>query len=367
MVASKSRNLSGALEQAEAVNRRAAAQLPVTGAMIARQARHFATDARLSREEPAAMRRLHEATGHLRDLPSLRALLPRILDGALSLTDADFGTVQLLDPVARSLRIVTQSGFDPGFLDYFAVVENDHSGGGRAARQCAQVVIADVNADPGFAPHRDIAAASGFRAVQSTSLADDAGHFVGVVSTYFRRPHRPAVLDLLIMELYADVAGEAIAAHLTVPSGPDAGPGGRERGPVREAASADAAMSDFVGHIVNQLFSVGLSLESARSIVGKGPAADRLAAATEEVDHLIREIRTIMFSRTGERTALLRDRMLQAARESQAAALDAAALLERQADLVRPPWRVDYPTEIKRWRAVARQAEQMAKRWEERP
>jgi hypothetical protein len=362
MVASKSRNLSGALEQAEAVNRDAAARLPVTGPMIARQARHFAKDARLSREEPEAMRRLHEVTGRLRDLPSLSALLPRILDGALSLTDADFGTVQLLDPVARSLRIVTQSGFDPGFLEYFAVVENDHSAGGRAARQSAQVVIADVNADPGFAPHRDIAAVSGFRAVQSTPLADDAGHLVGVVSTYFRRPHRLADLDLLIMELYADVAGEAIAAHLGGP-----GDDGRDEPIGRAVISALPDPGDFAEYIVNRLFSVGLSLESARSIVGKGPAADRVAAATGEVDQLIRDIRTVMFSLAADGTAPLTERLAHAARVSQAAALDAAAQLEHQADLVRQPWRMDYPTEIKRWQAFARQAEQMAKRWEEQP
>ena len=46
------------------------------------------------------------------------------------------------------------------------------------------------------------------------------------------------------------------------------------------------------------------------------------------------------------------------------AAADTAALLERQADLVGQPGRIDYPTEIKRWRAFAEQARQMAERWE---
>jgi hypothetical protein len=39
----------------------------------------------------------------------------------------------------------------------------------------------------------------------------------------------------------------------------------------------------------------------------------------------------------------------------------------QQADLIRKPWRMDYPAEIKRWRAVADQAEQMAKRWKLAP
>jgi len=153
----------------------------------------------------------------------LGSLLPPVLAGALWLTGADFGNIQLLDPATRSLRIVTQSGFGPEFLDYFAVVDDGHSACGRAAQAGAQAVIADVTADPGFAPHRDIAAASGFRAVQSTPLVDHAGRLIGMVSTHFRRPHRPAGTDLQIMELYGDFAGEALAWYLGAPAGD--GPG----------------------------------------------------------------------------------------------------------------------------------------------
>jgi hypothetical protein len=395
MSAGESQNLPGPLDQAEAMYRDAAAQLPVTGAMIARRARHFATSARLRRDEPQAMRRLAEVTGGLGDVPSVHGLLPRVLDGALSLMGADFGTVQLVDPVTGSLRLVTHSGFGPGFLEYFAVVDDSHSACGRAASKGAQAVIADVNADPDFAPHRGIAAASGVRAVQSTPLADQAGRMVGMVSTHFRRPHRPAGLDLRIMVLLADVAGDAIAGRLDALSegladpvgragipallGPRGGPGlgvtalpgpggwdSSELGLVPEAASLEDTMSHFAGYIVNRLFSVGLSLDSAHSVIGKGPAGDRVAAATDQVDRLIREIRTTMFSLAEDRTALLKERMVQTARTLQATALDAAALLEQQADLARRPGRLDYPTEIKRWRAFAHQAEQMAKRWEQR-
>ena len=243
---------------------------------------------------------------------------------------ADFGNIQLRDPVTGSLRIVTQSGFGPEFLDYFAVVDDGHSACGRAARACAQIVVADVNADAGFAPHRDIATVSGFRAVQSTPLVDYAGRLIGMVSTHYRRPHRPSGTDLQIMELYADFAGEAIARRLDAPVGDGLGdpigravisalldpgndqardltalpgptdqPGGRERRLADRSASPEEAMSRFAGDVVHRLFSIGLSLESARSIVGKGSADDRLAAATDELDRAIREIRTTVFSHAG--------------------------------------------------------------------
>jgi GAF domain-containing protein len=131
----------------------------------------------------------------------------------------DFGNIQTVDPATGSLLLVTQAGFGPEFVGYFAVVEDVGFICGRAARQGAQTAVADVHADPGLTPHREIAAATGFRAVQSTPLVDYAGHLIGMVSTHFQRPHRPSDRDLRIMELYADFAGEALTAHLSRPSG----------------------------------------------------------------------------------------------------------------------------------------------------
>jgi hypothetical protein len=397
MVASQSQNLPGPLEQVEALYRDAAAWLPpVTGEMLAQRAGHFAAGVRLSLDQPAAIRRLHEVTGGLNGVSALSALLPRALDGALSLMGADQGNIQIRDPATGALRIVTHRGFDAGFLDYFAVVDDDHSACGRAAKGGAQAVITDVNADPRFAPHRDVAAVSGFCAVQSTPLIDHAGRVVGMISTHFPSPYRPPDLDLQIVELYADFVGKMIAAGLgtpdgdrlddpigravvaallgpgddgepsvTAPSGPADGQDDGEPGPVREEAILARTIDQFAGQVVNRLFSVGLRLESAHSIVGKGPAGDRVAAATDEVDRMIRDIRTMMFSLATDREALLRERGVHTARALRVAAADAAVLLEQQADLIRQPGRMDYPTEIKRWRAFADQAEQMARRWEQ--
>jgi hypothetical protein len=137
-------------------------------------------------------------------------------------------------------------------------------------------------------------------------------------------------------------------------------------GPLEPAAPKNT-MLELVDYIVTGLFSVGLSLESARSIVRDGPTGDQITAATDEVDRMIRDIRKAMFGLVEDRQALVQERMARAARAMQANALDAAALLERQADRGRPPTRLDYPTEIKRWQGFADQAERMAKRWEQRP
>jgi hypothetical protein len=59
--------------------------------------------------------------------------------------------------------------------------------------------------------------------------------------------------------------------------------------------------------------------------------------------------------------------MAHMARALQATAAGAAAVLEQQARRTKQPRRMDYPTEIKRWRAFTKQAEQMAQRWEQPP
>ncbi len=224
MPATAIENLPAPLAQAEARYRYLAAQLaPVGRETLARRVQHFASSLRFGLDEPAAMRRLHEVSKDLGALPRFSALLPRILEGALSLTGADYGNIQIIDPATGSLSIVTQAGFGPDFLDYFAVVDDEGCACGRAARHGAQIVVDDVYSDPGFAPHREIAAASGFRAVQSTPLADYAGRLVGMVSTHFQRPHRASGRDLRILQLYGDLAGAAAARHLGISS--EHGPG----------------------------------------------------------------------------------------------------------------------------------------------
>jgi hypothetical protein len=212
------KNLPESLAETEAVYRDPVTQLPLVGEeMLARRVDHFASSVHFGLHEPRGMRRLHKLTKDLGTISRLDSLLPAVLAGALSLMKADLANIQIVDPAVGTLRIVTQAGFGPGFLEYFAVVgDGDGSACGRAATQCAQTVVADIRSDPDFAPHRDIAAASGFRGVQSTPLVDYAGHLIGMVSTHFRRPYRPSDRELRIMELYGDLAGEMVTRRLGI-------------------------------------------------------------------------------------------------------------------------------------------------------
>jgi GAF domain-containing protein len=216
----------------------------------ARRAEQFAAWARFDLDEPRAARRLYAAAGELRGLPGRRLLYGKVLEGALSLAGADRGNIQLVNRANGALLIVAQHGFGPEFLEYFAVVDDDSSACGRAAKRRAQTVIADVTTNPGFAPHRAIAAAAGFRAVLSTPLIDRDGRLIGVVSTHYRDPYRPLWRDRQVMERFGQLAGWVIAEHLAgAPSraGSWAGPvvGALQRAALAHARASEAHERSF--------------------------------------------------------------------------------------------------------------------------
>jgi GAF domain-containing protein len=156
------------------------------------------------------MRRLHELSTRLLGTTELQPLLEEVLDATMALQNAHFGNVQLYDPAAEALQIVASRGFGPEFLAYFASVRDAATVCGRALLRRERVIVDDVEADAAFAPHRAIAARSGFRAVQSTPLVGRAGALLGMISTYFRQPHRPSERDLRFTDLYAQHAAGLI-------------------------------------------------------------------------------------------------------------------------------------------------------------
>jgi GAF domain-containing protein len=203
----------------------------------------------------------------------LEDVLRQILDGARDLAGADLGNVQLVDPVSGGLWIAAQDGFGPEFLEHFGLVVDDDSACGRAARVCAQTVIADVELDADFAPHRAIAAASGFRAVVSTPLTARSGTLVGMVSTHLRRPGRVEEHALRPLRVYGRLAGELVARTWD--------PG---------VARSDEAIARAAQDAVNRIFAASLLLTSAAA--SDTVWRERLEEAAAELDLAVRGIQT---------------------------------------------------------------------------
>lgn len=204
------------LERAESTYLRAAARLRTSGHHErAQRIERYAGWARFDLDEPIVARQLYTRATRLRYTKGLENVANLALEHILSLARAERGNVQFADPVSGALRIVAHHGFDAEFLDHFAVVKDDLSVCGRAAKRAAQVIVSDVITDKGFEPHRSIARASGFRAVQSTPLVDKTGHLVGVVSTHYPIPYAPSPRDLRIIGRYADLIGHIMSSRVS--------------------------------------------------------------------------------------------------------------------------------------------------------
>ena len=150
-----------------------------------------------------------------------------------------------------------------------------------------------------------------------------------------------------------------------------------------------ARTEELLGLTVQSIFGVGLILQAAVNLP-PNETAQRITDALRRLDDMVRDVRDHVLAQRGhsvepglvrisppqilERSAharnraqLLRRQVMQMAHAVQSAADDTAALLERRADLLAQPGRIDYPTEVKKWRALADQAGQMAERWEQPP
>jgi PAS domain S-box-containing protein len=163
--------------------------------------------------ELTAMTRLHEFSINLLGIQGFQLPLERVLDAIIALQNADFGNIQLYNPETQALEIVAQRGFKQDFLEHFRCVRTG-AACGRAMELGERVIVEDVETDPEFAPHRNIAASAGFRAVQSTPLLSRGGAILGMLSTHFRTPHRPSLRDLRFTDLYARHAAEILEREL---------------------------------------------------------------------------------------------------------------------------------------------------------
>jgi PAS domain S-box-containing protein len=161
--------------------------------------------------ELETMTRLHALSTRLLSAHDLGIALDDVLENAIVTSGADFGNIQLYKPQIGALAIIAQRGFQQDFLDYFRTVRVDEGSACAQAMQSGErIIIEDVNLDPAYEPHRSVAAAAGYRAVQSTPLKSHTGSILGMLSTHFRSPHRPSERDQRLLDLYARHAADLI-------------------------------------------------------------------------------------------------------------------------------------------------------------
>jgi len=162
--------------------------------------------------ELAELQALHSRVTRLLSVRTLADAMQEILRAAIDMQGTELGNVQVLDPRKGALEIVAQHGFKAPFLEYFSEVRaDDDSACAVAMRKGERHVIEDIEADPGCgADYRRVAAAAGYRSVQSTPLLARDGSLLGMLSTHYPRPRRPTERESLALDLYARQAADII-------------------------------------------------------------------------------------------------------------------------------------------------------------
>jgi PAS domain S-box-containing protein len=162
-------------------------------------------------EELEATSRLHALSTRLLAADNLSTALGDVLENAIVTSGADFGNIQLYNAQIGGLEIVAQRGFSKEFLDYFRLVRVSEGSACAQAMQSGQrIIIEDVELDPTYERHLRIAAAAGYRAVQSTPLKSRNGSILGMLSTHFRIPQRVSNRNQRLLDLYARHAVDMI-------------------------------------------------------------------------------------------------------------------------------------------------------------
>ncbi|MGZ5648178.1 MAG: PAS domain S-box protein [Usitatibacter sp.] len=160
-------------------------------------------------EELEEMTHLHQLSRPSRSRSEAQ-LLEDVLEATMKLQGADMGNVRLYHAQSRSYDLVAHRGFAPEYAERFKNLGEDALPYSTHLARGERVVIVDTDHDGDPKSLREMARIGGFRAVQSTPLFSGRGELLGLVTTHFRKPHRPSEHELRFSDLYARQVSDLI-------------------------------------------------------------------------------------------------------------------------------------------------------------
>jgi signal transduction histidine kinase len=201
-----------------------------------------ASRARL-REELTDSHLLHRISLEMTMQDEADALYAKIVDAAMQIMQAPYGSMQVLDPVHGEngeLRQIAARGLPADAPLRWQSVGADAAGACALAwRRGERVIVSDVLAEPAALgkAEREAYSGAGIRAVQCTPLRSRNGRLLGMISTYWRNPYAPGEHDLRLLDILARQAADLI-----------------ERTQAEEALrEADRSKDEFLGQLAHEL------------------------------------------------------------------------------------------------------------------
>src|SRR5215467_10182860 len=151
------------------------------------------------------LKRFHDLSVRLSSNLELQRLLNDVLNSIASLQKTDLGMLLLLpERSSKSLHVAAHAGFTTEQIQLFGDLPATFFSPER------RVQIEDIEQPGTYFPFVDAANQVGFRALFSTPIINARGEAVGVVATFFRKPHAPSDRQSRLVELYARQAANAL-------------------------------------------------------------------------------------------------------------------------------------------------------------
>ena len=151
------------------------------------------------------LKRFHDLSVHLSSNLELQRLLNDILTSIAALQKTDLAMLLLLpERSSKTLQVATFAGFTAEQIKSFGDLPASFFSPDR------RVLIEDINKSGTYFPFVDAATEVGFRSVFSTPIVNTRGDALGVVVTFFRKPHAPRDRQSRLVELYALQAANAL-------------------------------------------------------------------------------------------------------------------------------------------------------------
>lgn len=163
-------------------------------------------------EDLRAMELLRELGVRPIDETDIQPLYEDINNTAMKLTHADAGTVQIFDPNTEELILLAKHGFPPDSAVRFGRVSAGSSTSCGLALKSGKRWIVDFD-DPNMDDSKgDLRwhVEAGYRSAQSTPLISRTGRSIGMLSTHWRKRHRPSDRELRYIDLLARQAADLI-------------------------------------------------------------------------------------------------------------------------------------------------------------
>ncbi|WP_412757750.1 ATP-binding protein [Legionella bozemanae] len=146
-----------------------------------------------------------------KESPEIEQFFLGIIDTAIAISEADFGNIQLINLATQKLKIVAQCGFPQYWLDHWENVSKGQSSCGKTLEYRERIIVEDICQSPFFeGKDLEIQLKAGIRAVQSTPLINRAGKIIGVFSTHYKRPFKPDIRILRLLDLLARQVADSI-------------------------------------------------------------------------------------------------------------------------------------------------------------